>query len=393
MKARARTFLTIAVAAAVAALVVYAFWPSPAPVDAARVTLGPLQVTVDEQGETRSHDRFVIAAPVSGRLLRITLHDGDAVKEGQVVAVLAPVPLSVKEREEQEARVTAAAALNRDAEARVRHAREDYEQAQRESTRADELFKRGLVPRQQVEQAANATVTLGQELEAAQYRARSAAADLRAAQAGLLATRAAADGTATKLELRAPSTGRVLRIAETSERVVAVGTPLLTIGDLEKLEIVVEMLSSEAVKVKAGMPALLEGWGGDHPLRARVRIVEPFAFLKVSALGIEERRTNVILDFVDPPGPLGDGYRVLARVIVWSSPSALKIPISALYRCGERWCVFVAESGRARRRAVDIGERNDQEAEVLSGIKQNEIVVRHPGNELADGARIAVRGL
>ena len=124
-----------------------------------------------------------------------------------------------------------------------------------------------------------------------------------------------------------------------------------------------------------------------------MRIVEPFAFLKVSALGIEERRTNVILDFVDPPGPLGDGYRVLARVIVWSSPSVLKIPISALFRCGERWCVFVAEGGRARRRAVDIGERNDQEAEVLSGVTQNEIVVRHPGNDLADGVRIAVRGL
>jgi HlyD family secretion protein len=393
MQARARTFLTIAVAAAAVALVVFAFWPSPAPVDAARAVLGPLEVTVDEQGETRSHDRFVVAAPVSGRLLRIALHDGDAVTEGEVVAVLAPVPLSVREREEQEARVTAAAALSRDAEARARHAREDYEQAQRESTRVDELFKRGLVPRQQAEQARNATVTLGQELEAAQYRARSAAADLRAAQAGLLATRAATNGTSTKLELRAPAAGRVLRISETSERVVAAGAPLLAIGDLEKLEIVVEMLSSEAVKVKAGMPAFLESWGGDRPLRARVRLVEPFAFLKVSALGIEERRTNVILDFVDPPGPLGDGYRVLARVVVWSSPSALKIPISALFRCGERWCVFVADSGRARHRSVDIGQRNDLDAEVLSGIRQNEIVVRHPGNDLADGARITLRGL
>jgi len=170
---------------------------------------------------------------------------------------------------------------------------------------------------------------------------------------------------------------------------VTAGTPILVIGDLEHLEVVMEMLSSEAVKLTAGMPALLESWGGDKPLRARVRLVEPYAFTKVSALGVEEKRTNVVLDFIDPPGTLGDGYRVTGRIITWDAAAVLKAPVSALFRCGSEWCVFVLDGKRARRREVRLGHMSSTETEILSGLQANDRVIRHPSNELTDGARVS----
>ena len=187
--------------------------------------------------------------------------------------------------------------------------------------------------------------------------------------------------------------GRILRIHDPSERVVAAGTPLLTIGNLGGLEIVVELLSSEAVKVAPGMPVLVEGWGGDRALRAKVRRVEPYAVTKVSALGIEEKRVNVIADFVDPPGPIGDGFRVTARIVTWQADKVLKVPASALFRCASAWCVFVVEEGRARRRSIEVGHRNLVEAEVNRGLVAGERVIRYPGNEVGDGARVRLRDL
>jgi len=176
---------------------------------------------------------------------------------------------------------------------------------------------------------------------------------------------------------------------EPSERVLPAGTPILIIGDLEHLEVVMEMLSSEAVKLATGMPAVLEAWGGDRSLNARVRLVEPYAFTKISALGVEEKRTRVILDFIDSSAALGDGYRVTGRIVLWRSPSVLKVPIAALFRCGSQWCVFAVDSEeRARRRVVQIAHRNSSEAEVLSGLYESNLVVRHPPNELGDGMRV-----
>lgn len=227
------------------------------------------------------------------------------------------------------------------------------------------------------------------DVEAARYRAKSAAADLQAAKAGLIALKEG-DHTST-FQVRAPVSGYVLRVLEPSERVITPGTPILVIGDLKHLDIVLEMLSTEAVKVAPGMPALLEGWGGTQSLRARVRLVEPYAFTKVSALGVEEKRTNVLLDFVDAPGPLGDGYRVTGRIILWSATNVLKAPLSALYRCGSSWCVFVVTSGRAHQRPVELGHQGSSEVEILSGLSVGEVVVRHPPNELADGARVTAQ--
>lgn len=373
--------------AAIAALALSAllFRPAPLRVDTGHVEKGSMQVTVDEQGETRSHDRFVVTAPVAGRLTRIELHDGDAVQENQVVAQIAPLPLSVRERNEQTARVAAAQSQQREAEQLVRHAQEDLEQAKRESKRVERLVKDGFMSAQAAEQARNTEITIANEAEAARYRAKSAAAEVRLAKSGLIAVQ---DGAGSLFKVRSPVAGFILRIADPSERVVAAGTPLLTVGDLSKLEVVIELLSSEAVKVKPGMPVIIDGWGGSQPLNAKVQRIEPYAFTKVSALGIEEKRTNVVADIANVPQALGDGYRVNAHIVVWAADQVNKVPASALFRCAETWCTFVVENGRAKKRTVKIGQRNAQEAEVLDGLAPGETVIRHPSNQIEDGARV-----
>jgi HlyD family secretion protein len=377
-------------ALAVVALVVLVLLPDAIPVDVAAVERGPMRVTVDDQGETRSHDRFVVVAPVAGRMSRIALHDGDAVAEGQVIVQIAPLPMSAREREEQIARVASAEATQREAEERLRHAEEDLAQAKRERQRVEKLLSSGVVSEQAAEQARNLEVTSANEAEAARFRARSAAAEVKVARSGLLGAQAQS-GPGALVRIRAPVAGRILRIPDPSERVVAAGTTLLTLGDLRKLEVVIELLSSEAVKVQPGMPVLLEGWGGSEPIRAQVRVVEPYAVTKVSALGIEEKRVNIIADFVDPPGPLGDGFRVTARIITWSEDSVLKVPTSALFRCGEEWCVFSIEGQRAMSRTVEIGHRNALEAEVVQGLDEGELVIRHPGNQIEEASRVTPR--
>ena len=385
-----RKLLYAALGAAAIGAIVWGFVPDPVPVEVTAVQRGPLQVTSDEDAETRAHDRYAVSAPVAGRISRIELHEGDAVRPGQVVAQLWPIPLSAREREEQLARITAAEALVREAEERVRHAATDYEQAKRERQRVDRLVRDGLIAPQVAEQSQVMEATSANELEAARFRERSAQADAQAARAALLAVGGARGGAAAVIPMRSPVEGKVLRIPDKSERVVAPGAPLLIVGDPNHLEVVIDLLSTEAVKVKAGMPVLLEGWGGERPLRARVRVVEPLAFTKVSALGVEEQRVNVIADFVDPPGTLGDAFRVEARVVLWSGEDILKVPVSALFRRGESWNAFVVEGGRARRREVEIGHRGALEVEIAKGLNVGEQVIRHPSNDIDEGRRVRV---
>jgi HlyD family secretion protein len=387
MKTPLRIAVYAGAALALAGVVVIAFRPTAIAVETGVVLAGPMQVTVEDQGETRSHDRFVVAAPVSGRLLRVHRHEGDAVNANAVVATIAPVPLGARERAEVRARVAAAAATQLGVQAQLDHVVDDLAQARRESARVEQLFARQLVARQVLEQAQNAAGTLEKEVQAARFRADSAAAELREAQAGLVAVNPEG-GDGAVIAIRAPAAGRILRILEASERVLTGGTPILVIGDLDHLEVVMEMLSSEAVRIAPGMPALLDGWGGERPLRARVRLIEPYAFTKVSALGVEEKRTNVVLDFVDPPGSLGDGYRVNGRIVIWEAPAVLKIPVSALFRCVSDWCAFVVDDNRARVVRVTLGHMSSSEGEILSGLRAGQRVVRHPPNELADGARV-----
>lgn len=391
MRLTAGKIVTSLFALVIVALLVYGLLPSPTKVETALVSRGMLRVTVDEEGEARAHDRFVVAAPIAGRLTRVELHDGDPVSVGQVVAVINPVPIDQRERAELTARVQSAEALKRSADEAVEHAQADHEQAKRDLRRAENLVEAGVISRQSLEQARNAESIARNELASARFKAQAAASEVKIAKAGLIAVESQQSDADKTVTLRSPIRGRVLRVIEKSERVVAAGTAIISIGDPRQLEVVVDLLSTDAVKVKPGAAMLLENWGGEASIRARVRMVEPSAFTKVSALGIEEQRTNVVADFVDPPGPLGDGYRVEARIIIWEAEKVLKVPSSALFRQGDGWSVFVVENGKAIRRQVEIGHRSQFEAEVLSGIDEGVAVIVHPTNQIGEGAKVEKR--
>lgn len=309
----------------------------------------------------------------------------------QILTVIAPSPLNAREREELLARVAAAEARRKEAEEGVRRTQTEFEQAQRDRARAEELVKEGYATLQAVERARVAEATKAKEVQAARFNAQSAASEVSQARAGLMAI-APIDGKgAYEIPVRSPIPGRVLRVMEKSERVVTAGAPLVTVGDPSQLEIVVDILSTDAVNIQVGMPLLLENWGGRRSLRAQVRTVEPSAFTKISALGVEEQRVNVVADFLDAPESLGDAYRVEARIVIWEGSDVMKAPTSALFRRGQQWHVFVIESGRARFRIVEIGHHNALEAEVLQGLTERDIVIRHPSNQIEDGTHVVVR--
>ncbi len=382
-----RRILLAAIMLSFAALLWLMLRPTPVLVEVACATHGPMRVTVDEDGETRAHDRFTVAAPIPGRMLRVGLEEGDAVRENQIVAVIEPLPLNQQQREEVLGRVAAAEAAKREADARAEHAREDFEQSQRDRKRAEQLGHEKVISAQALEQSRNAEVTSGEELQAARFNAMAARFAVEVARAGLVGI-SGGDSGHKVISLHSPVAGRVLRVVEKSERVVLAGSPVIVIGDPGQIEIVTDVLTTDAVNIKPGAPAFLEGWGGDHPLRARVRLVEPAGFTKISALGVEEKRVNVIADFVDPPEGLGDGYRVETRIVIWEAADVLKIPGSATFRGRDGWSVFVIDNGRARRRVVQIGHRNQIEAEVLGGIATGDQVILHPSNQLREGVRV-----
>jgi HlyD family secretion protein len=365
----------------------------------AQVERGTLRVTVDEEGETRVRQRFVVAAPMTGRVGRIPLDEGDSVKAGDVLIQIDPMPLDARTAAQARARLEAAQAAKREAEANVQKARAAEVQARRAYDRALKLVASGTISTEQLELADLEKTSREMELEAAAFGARSADFEVEAARAALIQSgwgksgsdalvTACAGGARECFELRSPIDGRVLRVLQESERVVASGTPLLEIGDPSALEIVVDVLSSDAVKVKAGAPVLIEHWGGEGTLRARVRLIEPSGFTKVSALGVEEQRVNIVADLVDPPASLGDGYRLDARIVVWEGSDVLKIPASALFRGGKTWKVFVIESGRARLRAVEIGRRGAREVEVRAGLEAGDSLILHPSDKVEDGTRV-----
>lgn len=382
-------FVGVLVGAIVIALVAWAFVPKPIKVENGRVERGSLRVTVDEEAETRVHDRFEIAAPVTGRLQRIELHAADPVEEGQLVAQIEPLPLDPRERAELLARVESTEATRREAEANVERIRTEYEQARRTRERASKLAASGVISHEEREFADTAATNSSNALDAAKFRARAAAYEVQVAKAGLLALAVEHGDKPRIITLRSPIRGHVLRLLQQSERVVSAGTPILQVGHPSQLEIVSDVLSTEAVKVKPGDPVLIENWGGDRVLRAKVRTVESSGFTKISALGVEEQRVNVVMDFVDSPTRLGDGYRVDVRIIVWEGNDVLKVPASALFRRGQGWSVFVVENGRARARTVEIGHRNALEAELVKGVGGGEEVILHPGNQVSEGTRVS----
>lgn len=392
-----RRVVGVLVVLGVLALVALALRPSPLPVETAVATRGPMQVTLDEEGETRVRDRYVVSAPLAGRVLRIELEPGDPVVADQtVVATFRPTPppmLDIRTRTELQARVAAAeAALNR-ARAEQQRAEAELVQAERDLARSRRLVEAGALARERLEAAELAASTLRTTVEAARANVRAAEADLRMARASLIppTSDAAAD---PPIVLRAPTDGVVLTRLRESESIVPQGEPLLEIGDVSKLEIVADFLSTDAVRIRAGQPVLIERWGGSTPLRGVVRLVEPSGFTKISALGVEEQRVNVIIDFEDPRGAfeqLGDRYRVEVRVVVWDSGDALRVPISSLVREGSGWAVFAIRDGRAVRTPIEIGQRSDTEAEVLNGLAPGVPVIAFPGDDIADGVAVEPR--
>jgi HlyD family secretion protein len=390
MKKFLKRFLYLLFVLAVVGAFIIAFLPSPIKVETVRVARGSMQVSIDEEGEARAHDHFTVAAPIAGRLMRIELREGDKVTRGEVVATILPSPVEPQKREEILARVQNTEALKREADQQVEHARADYEQARREAMRAEQLTEQGIIATQTFEQARNAETTCNQELEAAKSRAAAAAADMRGARAGLMAVETEQRNSQRAVKLYSPVSGHVLRITEKSERVLPQGAPIIVVGDPKKLEIVVDVLSTDAVRVRPGMAVSIEDWGGERSIEARVRTVEASAFTKVSALGVEEQRVNITADFVNPPDLLGDGYQVEVRIITWQAENVLKIPVSALFRHGDSWSVFVIEESKAKRREVEIGHRNQSEVEIRTGLDERTLIVLHPSNELKDGAQVEV---
>jgi len=387
----------------VTVLLVLALAPRPEPVDAQPVIRGPMQVTLDHEGKTRVRERFVISAPVDGRVRRIDLEPGDPVVANETVLATfeptAPVLLDARSRAEAEAGVKAARATLTRARAERDRARAESELADTEARRTGRLAEDGIASEQQLDSAVATARARRDALDAAESAVDTARHELEAAQARLMRPAAsdpatAADDVDGTIRLRSPVDGVILKRLRESEAAVSKGEPLLEVADPADLEVAADFLSTDAVKIRPGMPVRIDQWGGETVLRGRVRRVEPSGFMKISALGVEEQRVWVVVDFADPQAAwesLGDEYRVEVRVVVWEGESALQVPTSSLFRHDGDWAVFAVEDGRARLRMVDIGWRNGLQAEVLSGLEEGMAVIAHPSDAVADGVRVTER--
>lgn len=412
--------IALLVVAGLVSATVVAFMPKPVPVEIATVERGDLRVTVDEDGKTRVIDRYVVSSPLGGTMGRITLHPGDAVEVGTLLATIEPIApplLDARSRAETEARLLAAQASKRQANAAVGRAKVAFEFAQNERDRTAKLVDKGSTSQRALDLAELEVSTRAQDLESARFGVRVAQYEVEVAKAALArmntaeqpkpkstSSRAAPDPSADDpaeprhdvVEVRSPITGAVLRVLQNQEGVVQPGTPLIEVADPHALELVVDVLTSDAIQIEPGAPVEVRQWGGDLPLNGRVRMVEPSAFTKVSALGVEEQRVNVIIDLgsrsdaSDNPQmkSLGDGFRVEVGIVVWEGHDVLKIPVSALFRAEHRWAVWVVEGGVATLRTIEVGRREGLEVEVVAGLEQGEQVVIHPSDAVKEGVEV-----
>ena len=396
-----RTWLSrMAVALAgvgVMALVVMASAQPPPVVDVAAARRGLLEVVVEEDGVTRVHDRYMVGAPLTGNLGRMELHPGDAVQKGQLVARMVPLEpplLDARTRSELESRVSAAQAGQQQAAAGTGRARLAVEYAQKELDRQRTLLAQKLTPPATLERAEFEVRSREMELKSAEFAARIADHDVEMARAAVRRL-GSPRKTSEELGLTSPITGVVLRMLNVGGGVVAVGAPLLEVGDPAALEVVVDLLTQDAVRVKPGMTALLTRWGGEKPLRAHVRVVEPSAFSAVSALGVAEQRVNVVLDLDEPReqwATLGDGFRVEARIITDAVDNAVVVPAGAVFRAAQGWSAWRLNAQNVVEEArVELGRRGGAEVEVLNGLAAGDRVVVFPSDRVAAGVRVRVR--
>ena len=430
----------------IGALLFWAFRPTPILVDVAEVKRGNLYVTVNEEGETRIRKRYTVSTPVEGRLARIDLEEGDRVTKGQILARIDPLALESQIKEAQarlrqweaekagvetqrpkseaiaqaQANIRALVAKKQEAQAKIAQAQASLEQAKRDRQRNQFLFTEGAIARQLKEQAELEEVKQQRALEAQKRFADSLDAEINAAQqalsvlqaeqkdpdylldvynariAGVKAELAKLSDDASRTYISSPINGYVLRIFLESAKYVEAGAQLIELGNPQDLEIVVDLLSSDAVKVKPGAIMFLEHWGGESTLQAKVRYIEPSAFTKVSALGVEEQRVNVIADFVDPNIPLGDRYRVETRTVVWSGEDIILIPLSALFRCessknsqlSDTWCTFVVKDDQALQRQIKVSQRSNFAAAIAEGLETGEQVILHPNEQIKSGIKV-----
>jgi HlyD family secretion protein len=383
--------------AALAAAVVIALRDPPISVELGTVSRGPLTVTIDDLGETRVRNLYVVAAPITGQLRRVPLKPGDQAAAGStLLARIEPVepgPLDARTYAQAQASIRSLQAQLSASRSRVAEAQAELRLAERDFGRASELEQRGFATRAGLDRARAARDRARAGVAASRQSAAAVEQDLASARATLLVSGSRAPGRGSAA-VTAPVGGYVLRVPQESERVVVAGTPLVEIGDPAQLELVTDLLSEDAVRVQPGAPVLIEAWGGERPLKGKVRLVEPFGFTKISALGVEEQRVNVVIDFAEPRHAwrrMGHGYRARVRIVTSSSPSVVKIPVSALFRTGNRWSLFLADNGWARLATVEVGRMNDEEAEIRRGVTLGQRVILHPSDKIRDGVKVRER--
>lgn len=395
MRSKRKLVIWIGVALAAAGGLAAAFAPRPLPVDVAQASRGPFKLRRTGVARARVVDRYTVSAPVPGHLGRVTLRAGDSVSAGQELArisAVAAAPMDARTRAELVARTRAAAAAQSEAAMAVERARIAGAQAQRELARARALGKEQALPQARLDEVEAEASTRGRDVRLAELAAQRARREVEVARAAL--TDASATGPRGGITVRAPAAGRVLRVLAASEGPVAAGTPLVELGDPAALEVVVELPTADAVQVRPGAEVELVRWGGPQPLAGTVRLVEPSAFTKLTALGIEEQRVNVLVDpkLPDPRwAAIGDGYQMDARITVYQQPAALTLPVGALFRHGGDWATFAIEDGRAVRRKLRAGEKGDSTVELLDGVREGETVILYPGDQVNDGQRVVRR--
>ncbi len=385
-------------ALAIAAALAYGFMPRPIPVDVVAAKKAPLEVTIEEEGKTRVRERYIVSAPSAGYVRRIDLKVGAPVHKGQVIAILEPTKspsLDPRSRIQAAAQLAAAQAAQAAANQTARAASAQEWLAKLEFDRSQALGQSHFVSQSAVDQTRAALQAAEAGRLAAEQSARVAAHNVEAARAAAARASGLNPGQAAEtIEVVAPVEGNVLSVPHENEGAVQAGQALLEVGNSSSLEIVVEVLSGAAVKIALGTPVRLDRWGGDKPLEAHVREVEPAGFTKVSALGVEEQRVRVICDLDSPPEHwrrLGDGYRVEASFVIWSLADVLQIPTDALFRHGSGWAVFVIEGNEARLRPIQVGQRNGLQAQVLAGLKPGENIVSRPGEQVREGVKVRNR--
>lgn len=382
------------IALAIIGVIAYSFRPQPRMVDGARVSIGPMQVTVQEEGKTRVIDRYVISSPVAGYVPRIVQKVGDSVVHATTLVQLEPLrspALDARSRAGAAARVEAARAALQASEEQARASKADAEQALVEFKRLEELGKVQSVSANELDRARAHAEASAALQRSAQFAVEVSRHDLAAARTAL--RYAGGEQTSERIAITTPVSGRVLKLFQQSEGVVNAGQPLLEVGDPTQLEVVVEVLSADAVRLTPGMRVLFERWGG-APLEGRLRLVEPVGFTKISALGVEEQRVLVIADFTSPSTQwqqLGDGYRVDTRFILWEGDKVLQIPASALFRHDNGWAVFVIDDEEAHLRSVEPGQRSGLVAQILNGLQEGEMVITHPDEKIEDGVAVELR--